>query len=160
MDSQDINIILFLDVVQQNSPEMLDFMTLNKDPKRNPNYPYPMYIPISQSATAAGTAGLGGGDTSGLAATTPAGAQDQKKFAKYIYTNMDEVYKYIKIAMDKPHLIGAKGELGRFGTAPAYYFNELLGQSSQGEAQMMADFKGQGQEVVNNLTENYLRRKS
>ena len=38
-----------------------------------------------------------------------------KDKGNYIYT----MYKYIKIAMDKQHLIGAKGELGRWGTAPA-----------------------------------------
>ena len=39
----------FRDVVQQNSPEMTNFLAMNKDPNVNPNYPYPMFIPISQS---------------------------------------------------------------------------------------------------------------
>ena len=146
----------FRDVVQQNSPEMSDYLAMNKDPKQNPNYPFPMFIPISQSASESGSAGLGGSSASGLAPNTAAGAQDQLKFSKYIYTNMDDVYRYINIAMDKKHLIGAKGELGQYGTAPAYYFNELLNGGSQGSDQFMSESKGMAQETVNNLTESYM----
>ena len=146
----------FRDVVQQNSPSMTEYLALNKDPKQNPNYPFPMYIPISQSASESGSAGLGGSGASGLAPNTAAGAQDQLKFSKYIYSNMDDVYRYINIAMDKQHLIGAKGELGQFGTAPAYYFNELLNGGSKSSEQFMSESKGMAQEAVNNLTENYM----
>ena len=146
----------FRDVVQQNSPEMTDYLAINKDPKQNPNYPFPLYVPISQSASESGSAGLGTSNASGLSPNTPAGAQDQLKFSKYIYTNMDDVYRYINIAMDKPHLIGAKGELGQYGTAPAYYFNELLNGGSQGSEQFMSESKGMAQETINNLTENYM----
>ena len=146
----------FRDVVQQNSPEMSDYLAMNKDPKQNPNYPFPMFIPISQSASESGSAGIGGSSASGLAPNTAAGAQDQLKFSKYIYSNMDDVYRYINIAMDKQHLIGAKGELGQYGTAPAYYFNELLNGGSQGSDQFMSESKGMAQETVNNLTENYM----
>ena len=145
----------FRDVVQQNSPEMTSFLAMNKDPNINPNYPYPMFIPISQSASEAGGMGFGSGNVSGLASITKAGAQDQLKFAKYIQTNMDEMYKYIKIAMDKQHLIGAKGELGRWGTAPAYYLNELFTGGGANEKEFMSEMKGQGQEVVNNLIDGY-----
>ena len=145
----------FRDVVQQNSPEMTSFLAMNKDPNVNPNYPYPMFIPISQSASEAGGMGFGAGNVSGLASITKAGAQDQLKFAKYIQTNMDEMYKYIKIAMDKQHLIGAKGELGRWGTAPAYYLNELFTGGGANEKEFMSEMKGQGQEVVNNLINGY-----
>ena len=137
----------FRDVVQQNSPEMTDFIAINQDPNRNPNYPFPLYIPISQSATEAGGAGVAT-RTSGLSPITAAGGQDQLKFAKFISTNMDEMYKYLKIIMDKQHLIGAKGELGRWGTAPAYYFNELLNQSGMTEEQMAAKHKGQSEQVI------------
>ena len=145
----------FRDVAQQNSPEMTNYLAMNKDPKINPNYPYPMFIPISQSASEAGGMGFGSGNVSGLASITKAGAQDQLKFAKYIQTNMDEMYKYIKIAMDKQHLIGAKGELGKWGTAPAYYLNELFASGGTDEKKFMSDMKGQGQEVVNNLIDGY-----
>ena len=145
----------FRDVAQQNSPEMTNYLAMNKDPKINPNYPYPMFIPISQSASEAGGMGFGSGNVSGLASITRAGAQDQLKFAKYIQTNMDEMYKYIKIAMDKQHLIGAKGELGKWGTAPAYYLNELFASGGTDEKKFMSDMKGQGQEVVNNLIDGY-----
>ena len=145
----------FRDVVQQNSPEMTSFLAMNKDPNVNPNYPYPMFIPISQSASEAGGMGFGAGNVSGLASITKAGAQDQLKFAKYIQSNMDEMYKYIKIAMDKQHLIGAKGELGRWGTAPAYYLNELFTGGGANEQKFMSEMKGQGQEVVNNLIDGY-----
>ena len=145
----------FRDVVQQNSPEMTSFLAMNKDPNVNPNYPYPMFIPISQSASEAGGMGFGAGNVSGLASITKAGAQDQLKFAKYIQTNMDEMYKYIKIAMDKQHLIGAKGELGRWGTAPAYYLNELFTGGGANEKEFMSEMKRQGQEVVNNLIDGY-----
>ena len=145
----------FRDVVQQNSPEMTNFLAMNKDPNLNPNYPYPMFIPISQSASEAGGMGFGSGNVSGLASITKAGAQDQLKFAKYIQTNMDEMYKYIKIAMDKQHLIGAKGELGRWGTAPAYYLNELFTSGGANEQKFMSEMKGQGVEVANNLIDGY-----
>ena len=145
----------FRDVVQQNSPEMTSFLAMNKDPNVNPNYPYPMFIPISQSASEAGGMGFGAGNVSGLASVTAAGAQDQLKFSKYIQTNMDEMYKYIKIAMDKQHLIGAKGELGRWGTAPAYYLNELFTGGGVNEQKFMSEMKGQGQEVANNLIDGY-----
>ena len=145
----------FRDVVQQNSPEMTSFLAMNKDPNVNPNYPYPMFIPISQSASEAGGMGFGAGNVSGLASITKAGAQDQLKFAKYIATNMDEVYRYIKIAMDKQHLIGAKGELGRWGTAPAYYLNELFTGGGANEQKFMSEMKGQGQEAVNSLIDGY-----
>ena len=145
----------FRDVVQQNSPEMTSFLAMNKDPNVNPNYPYPMFIPISQSASEAGGMGFGSGNVSGLASITKAGAQDQLKFAKYIQTNMDEMYKYIKIAMDKQHLIGAKGELGRWGTAPAYYLNELFTSGGANEQKFMSEMKGQGVEVANNLIDGY-----
>ena len=145
----------FRDVVQQNSPEMSSYIAMNKDPKINPNYPYPMFIPISQSASEAGGMGFGAGNVSGLASITKAGAQDQLKFAKYIQTNMDEIYKYIKIAMDKQHLIGAKGELGRWGTAPAYYLNELFTGGGANEQEFMSNMKGQGVEVANNLIDGY-----
>ena len=146
----------FSDVVQQNSPEMTDYLAMNKNPKLNPNYPFPMFIPISQSASEAGSAGIGGSSASGLAPNTAAGAQDQLKFSKYIYTNMDDVYRFINIAMEKQHLIGAKGELGQYGTAPAYYFNELLNGGSQSSEQFMSESKGMAQETINNLTENYM----
>ena len=145
----------FRDVVQQNSPEMTNFLAMNKDPNLNPNYPYPMFIPISQSASEAGGMGFGSGNVSGLASITKAGAQDQLKFAKYIQTNMDEMYKYIKIAMDKQHLIGAKGALGRWGTAPAYYLNELFTSGGANEQKFMSEMKGQGVEVANNLIDGY-----
>ena len=48
----------FRDVIQQNSPEMTNYINANKDSKLNPNYPYPMYIPISQSAAEAGGMGF------------------------------------------------------------------------------------------------------
>jgi len=145
----------FRDVIQQNSPEMTNYINANKDSKLNPNYPYPMFIPISQSASEAGGMGFGSGNVSGLASITKAGAQDQLKFAKYIQTNMDEIYKYLKIAMDKQHLIGAKGELGRWGTAPAYYLNELFTGGGANEQEFMSNMKGQGQETVNNLIAGY-----
>ena len=145
----------FRDVVQQNSPEMSSYIAMNKDPNVNPNYPYPMFIPISQSASEAGGMGFGAGNVSGLASITKAGAQDQLKFAKYIQTNMDEVYKYLKIAMDKQHLIGAKGELGRWGTAPAYYLNELFTGGGANEQEFMSNMKGQGQESINSLIAGY-----
>jgi len=145
----------FRDVIQQNSPEMTNYINANKDPKLNPNYPYPMFIPISQSASEAGGMGFGSGNVSGLASITKAGAQDQLKFAKYIQTNMDEMYKYLKIAMDKQHLIGAKGELGRWGTAPAYYLNELFTGGGANEKEFMSNMKGQGQETVNSLIDGY-----
>lgn len=59
----------FRDVVQQNSPEMTNYLAMNKDPKQNPNYPFPMFIPISQSASESGSAGLGSSSASGLALT-------------------------------------------------------------------------------------------
>lgn len=144
----------FRDVVQQNSPEMLEYIAINQDPKRNPNYPFPLYIPMSQSASESGSAGISS-RTSGLAPVTDAGAQDQLKFAKYISSNLDEVYKYMNIVMNKQHLIGAKGELGKFATAPAYYFNELLNASGTNELQAASKYKGQGNEVINNLIDNY-----
>jgi hypothetical protein len=146
----------FRDVVQQNSPEMTDYLAVNKNPKLNEFYPYPKFIPISQAASEAGGMGFGTAGASGLASVTKAGAQDQLKFAKYIYTNMDEVYKYLSIAMDKQHLIGAKGELGQFLTAPAYYFDELVKGSGQDQGKMMSDFKGTGLETVKNLTSTYM----
>ena len=144
----------FRDVVQQNSPEMLEYIAINQDPKRNPNYPFPLYIPMSQSASESGSAGISS-RTSGLAPVTDAGAQDQLKFAKYISSNLDEVYKYMNIVMNKQHLIGAKGELGKFATAPAYYFNELLNAGGTNELQAASKYKGQGNEVINNLIDNY-----
>tara|TARA_R110002020_G_scaffold5895_1_gene24241 strand:- start:1472 stop:3544 length:2073 start_codon:yes stop_codon:yes gene_type:complete len=146
----------FRDVVQQNSPEMTDYMGMNKDPKLNEFYPYPKFIPISQTASEAGGMGFGTAGASGLSSVTKAGAQDQLKFAKYIYTNIDEVYKYLNIAMEKQHLIGAKGELGQFLTAPAYYFDELVKGSGQDQQKMMSDFKGTGLETVKNLTSTYM----
>ena len=146
----------FRDVVQQNSPEMTDYLAINKNPKQNEFYPYPKFIPISQAASETGGMGFGTAGASGLASITKAGAQDQLKFSKYIYTNMDEVYKYLSIAMDKQHLIGAKGELGQFLTAPAYYFDELVKGSGQDQQKMMSDFKGTGLETVKNLTSTYM----
>ena len=146
----------FRDVVQQNSPEMTNYINANKDPRLNPNYPYPMFIPISQSASEAGGMGFGAaGNVTGLASITKAGAQDQLKFAKYIQTNMDEVYRYLKIAMDKQHLIGAPGELGRYMTAPAYYLNELFTSGGVEEQRFMSEMKGQGQETINSLIDGY-----
>ena len=68
---------------------------------------------------------------------------------------MDEMYKYLKIAMDKQHLIGAKGALGRWGTAPAYYLNELFTSGGANEQKFMSEMKGQGVEVANNLIDGY-----